>query len=639
MSNPVSPNPTGFSLVAVQVDNPVGAASVGRLAEECSFHGGYNVHVVGTANVHERTAPRALLANIGNYAIPFAYYRSPGAQVLAVVVCLAAPSIAYIPTGDTLTLTVTVPNGATWLAANGLDGSRSFLYPPSNRVAQTEIVGYLDVSGVAPGAPTFVYIRCTSTASSGAISRMISRVQLTEVPLVHSNVSTDPTEPHLEQAWTLHPNRIIDGGADSPRGFQRLAHLMDTYRLGFIKHFQLPGTESATSGDTATTPHWHRSQTASGYGPLEWAYNTAGCPDPAWRFTTRDLYGAGAPAQDWDMWVRYKTTSNTLPASLRLLVAGVGGAAAVAQDLALPATGGQWAWATRRVSVPTDGTGGLTEAVVWADSGSTTATDLLYVGGVHMAEAPAVAALDPATLSPTLLIDPDTVAAGAVPTINNGGSAGGAFATPVGFGNPTCVAAGVNGHNYLDFDPAFLPIIQSADPLGSYLSASAYTVWAVVWVDAPSTGSADTFSYDNDGIMSDSNGYFSLNTSFWLPSGAVAGSLRLQSHATDNNSSSITANTGIGVGELRTGRWYIQETKLESGRLHVSANGLPRGTIAKGNLLGVNGLLKFGCRYDSTSRFFDGRLAYAVGCNAAVSDTQCAGVRAWLAARFGLKSA
>jgi len=197
------------------------------------------------------------------------------------------------------------------------------------------------------------------TLNIGTVSQGILRLTILEVPLASSNVTADPAEPILEQAWTLSPNRLVDGGPSSPRGLNRLAYLMDQYRTGFRPHIQIAGIESSNNGATATNPHWHRDGT---FGPLEWQYNVTGAHDPRFRFQVRNLYGvgAGAPDQTYTLHVRYKTSGATA-GILGAYVSGVGGTALASQDTALAATSNVWTWETRSITVPADGTGGLVQ--------------------------------------------------------------------------------------------------------------------------------------------------------------------------------------------------------------------------------------------------------------------------------------
>src|SRR5688572_25970937 len=92
---------------------------------------------------------------------------------------------------------------------------------------------------------------------------------------------------------------------------------------------------------------------------------------------------------------------------------------------------------------------------------------------------------------PTLDLDPDTLAAGAVATWNNAGSAGGSF-TAAGGAQPTA-GAGPNGHKQVDFDGTDDAMVTTL--IGSQIiTAAAYTAFAVVNVDAINTNDATAYT-------------------------------------------------------------------------------------------------------------------------------------------------
>lgn len=377
MPTPVNRVPTNFALSGVQVGNPVSSAHLLRWAEECSFNGGFNTQAILAMNLKPRAAARTQLKNLGAYKVPFVYYRSPGARILAVVVSIAPGTV---DTGSTVTLAMTLPSGAAWVEANGLDGSVNFRFPPDGRVAQGEVVGYLDVSGVTASTATFGSLNVT--LNTGTVSQGILRLTILEVPLASSNVTGVPSEPILEQAWTLSPNRLVDGGPSSPRGLNRLAYLMDQYRSGFRPHIALSSIESTQNTAAATNPHWYRE---GGFGALEWQYNVTGAHDPRFHFQVRNLYGvgAGAASQTYTLHVRYKT-SGAVGGTLGTYLAGVGGTALGVQDTTLGATSNVWTWTSRTVTVPADGTGGLVQMYFDCNSGG--AGNVLQIANITLVD-------------------------------------------------------------------------------------------------------------------------------------------------------------------------------------------------------------------------------------------------------------
>jgi hypothetical protein len=342
VSTPVSPGPTAFDLASVRVAQPVVSGGFLRWAQEASFVLGACVHHVGGGTIPQRGSGRTQLEGLA-YSVPVAYTRSAGAQVLRIAVDLW-PSNEI---GDSQTVTVTLPTGATWLVSGGLDGTVTHYNPGQGRTATRELVGWADVSGVTVGDLTTWLSVATSPTSKGAGVR---RVAVTEVPL--ASFPVDASDAGWDAAATRPGRPVIDGGAASPRGVERLWHLLDLGRADYRRHWQLCGVESASTAGYGTTPHWSR-ETASA-GKVDWL---AGSFDPAWYFQGRDLYGAATTP--YKLRVRYKT-SNATNCDLGVyiedgnVVSDVWSATAAAsrQTVTLAGTSGVWTWASANVTAP-----------------------------------------------------------------------------------------------------------------------------------------------------------------------------------------------------------------------------------------------------------------------------------------------
>lgn len=345
MSTPVIPGPAGFDLANVRVGRPVVSGGFARWSEELSFVLGACVHHVGGGTIPQRgSAPRVQLEGLA-YSIPVAYTRSAGAQALRVAVDLW-PSDEL---GDSQTVTVTLPTGAAWIVAGGLDGSVTHYNPGEGRTATRELVGWADVSGVTVGDLTTWLSVATSPTSKGG---GIKRVAVTEVPLASFDVLA--AEPGWDAAATRPGRPVIDGGASSPRGVDRLWHLLDLGRKHSRRHFQLCGVESADASVFGTTPHWSREDATA--GKIDFL---AGAYQASWYLQPRDLYGAGAATTSWKLRARYRTSDATsldlgvyLEAGSIVSDAWVPAAAASRQALTLPGTSGSWDWAAVDVTVP-----------------------------------------------------------------------------------------------------------------------------------------------------------------------------------------------------------------------------------------------------------------------------------------------
>lgn len=343
MSTPVLPGPTAFDLANVRVAKPVVSGGFARWSEELSFVLGSCVHHVGGGTIAQRPMGHTQLEGLA-YSVPVAYTRSAGAQAIRIGVDLW-PSDEL---ADSQTVTVTLPTGASWISAGGLDGSVTHYNPGEGRTATRELVGYADVSGVTVGSLTTWLSVATTPTSKGA---GIRRVAVTEVPMASFAVLA--TEPGWDAAATRPGRPVIDGGASSPRGVDRLWHLLDRGRKHSRRHWQLCGVESASTAAAGSSPHWYREPATS--GKIEWLAGTS--YDPSWYLQGRDLYGAATTP--YKLRVRYKTSGTT---ACELAVTLEDGAivsdawsptaAATPQTLVLPATSGVWSWADKDVTSP-----------------------------------------------------------------------------------------------------------------------------------------------------------------------------------------------------------------------------------------------------------------------------------------------
>lgn len=343
MSTPVLPGPTAFDLANVRVAKPVVSGGFARWSEELSFVLGSCVNHIGGGTIPQRgAAPRVALEGLA-YSVPVAYTRSAGAQAIRIGVDLW-PSDAL---GDSQFVTVTLPTGATWIVAGGLDGTVTHFNPGEGRTATRELVGFADVSGVTVGdLTTWLSVATTPTSKGGGIRR----VAVTEVPLASFAILA--AEPGLDAAATRPGRPVIDGGASSPRGMERVWHLLDHGRKHSRRHWQLCGVESANTAGFGSTPHWSHEVASS--GKIDWL---SGSNDPGWYLQGRDLYGAATTP--YKLRVRYRTSDATacqLAVTLEdgsiVSDAWSASSAASPQTLALPGTSGAWAWASGDVTAP-----------------------------------------------------------------------------------------------------------------------------------------------------------------------------------------------------------------------------------------------------------------------------------------------
>lgn len=346
MPTPTVNTPTDFELSNVRIGQPVSTGGLLRVSNELGYLIGYNVNKVGETTITKRVTPRTILRGL-TYSVPMAYSRSSGCQVVRIGVTLWDQGEQL---DDYQNISVTLPTGATWLAANGLDGTRDFYNPAAGRTQEVEYSGWVDVSGVTISDPdTFFLVNGTPTSKGEGIKR----VTITECPLAAFDVVS--TEPGWDAAATTAGRLVIDGqpsGPGSPRGTDRIFYLIDKARKDFKKHFQICSVESADATGAPNTPHWYRE---NGVGIIDFLTN--GAHNPGWYMTTRNLYGG--TTSPYNFRVRYRTSGATggdigLYAQKGTIISNVWtpSVAPSLQILTLPGTSGAWAWAKIPVNLP-----------------------------------------------------------------------------------------------------------------------------------------------------------------------------------------------------------------------------------------------------------------------------------------------
>lgn len=343
MSTPVPQSASAFSLLTVRTGRDVRTGGLARLVDEIAFLNGHVLHKAGEAQIPLRPAGRTVLEGL-LHRVQLPYARSEGAQVARLAVELH-PSDEL---GDSQTIAVALPSGASMIDDGGLDGTTALFNPAAGRTTPRELVAWIDVSGVTAGTLTDVIELTVTPTSKGA---GVKRATVTEVPLAAFAVGSG--EPCIDGAAVRTGRLVTDDWT------QQLFACLAAARAGYRQHWLLSGLESDDLTGAGSTPHW--SCEAATLGPIDWLAS-AGATDPAWYFAPRAIYDA-ATAGAWLARVRYRTSDATA-CSLALYVeagdvtaaAWVGaGSGVVTHTITLPGTSGTWAWIDQAVTIPVDG--------------------------------------------------------------------------------------------------------------------------------------------------------------------------------------------------------------------------------------------------------------------------------------------
>lgn len=343
MSTPVPQAASAFALATVRTGQPVATGGLARLVDEGAFVVGHVVHKAGEAWIPQRPAGRTTLEGLA-HRVQIPWSRSAASCVVRIHVELHASN----ELGDSQTIALAVPSGASVIDDGGLDGATALYNPPRGRTAPRELVALVDVSGCTSGALTDVFTLTITPTSKGA---GVKRVCVVEVPLAAFEVGAG--EPCIDGAAVRAGRLVVDGTV------QRMFAVMDAGRKSYRQHWCVSGLESDDVTAYGTTPHWSRESSAS--GALDWLA-TSGATDPAWYLMPRALYGTTVSGT-WRARVRYRTSNGT-NCEIKIAVeagditagAWVGaGSGIVTHTITLPGTSGAWAWVSQAVTIPVDG--------------------------------------------------------------------------------------------------------------------------------------------------------------------------------------------------------------------------------------------------------------------------------------------
>jgi hypothetical protein len=265
-------------------------------------------------------------------SVEFFYARSIGVQVLKLVVALESLTL-----GGSGTVEVTLPAGAAWLNANGLDGSVALTAGRSGLQSYGSIEALVDVSGMTAGSLSLFTVTCTPYASN---TLGIYRIHAAEVALASVDPTNYPTDDRgANPAWCIPPGKLHDGGASVGDGFGRLFSESDYARQGVKRHWQVLFREQRTAIDVFTA-----STSFTGLAMLSGLYEATWYLRAFRPFKTTDGYAHTFA-------VRYKTTSATKGGEIKLVLNS-----ADAVTLTCPATNGAWATASGTCTVPANNT-------------------------------------------------------------------------------------------------------------------------------------------------------------------------------------------------------------------------------------------------------------------------------------------
>ncbi len=182
--------------------------------------------------------------------------------------------------------------------------------------------------------------------------------------------------------------------------------------------------------------------------------------------------------------------------------------------------------------------------------------------------------------------------------------------------NPPSAGAAINGLTPADFDGTN-DVLTNATQMGTLLSASAWSCWALVNIDAINTNNTDVWL--NDPIFNDSGAFWGIH----LKSGGT-----VHAYQWDGAAKSVSET-------IATGAWALVQAKYDGTNLRLRVNGGSWQSVAAGNIATTTGTLRVGLT-PTAGHAFDGRMADLGIANTAFSDATFDDLKSYINARYGL---
>lgn len=362
MPTPVPLIPQESSLSRFVVGSPVAARHGARWASQIAYLlGRAGAHRVASHTVQALSARSSATKTTRLY-----YLRSKVAAVAVVAIELREDNIVTlggsvaIARGDRVSVTVTLPSGATWISKGPpeaqLDGTSLITLPSPFLAGRKFLYGLIDVSGVSSAVVSTMTIAIAPDA--GATHLGLGTVSVHEVPL--SSLKAESVDPGLLVSWPDPRNWLEEGDADGPRGLSSIVDLEQQIATTQRWWWQICGYEDAaptTSGDT-----WFHTGAA---GAVNWRGSLGAAYTPKFRTRTRAIYSGSMAV---GARVRYLAASG---GSVQVKVTPVGGSTSTITVTC--AASGAWANGVVAGSIPTTGTSQLVDVEIEATgtSGST----------------------------------------------------------------------------------------------------------------------------------------------------------------------------------------------------------------------------------------------------------------------------
>ncbi len=182
--------------------------------------------------------------------------------------------------------------------------------------------------------------------------------------------------------------------------------------------------------------------------------------------------------------------------------------------------------------------------------------------------------------------------------------------------NPPVTGAAVNGLVPADFDGTN-DVLTNATAISTLLSASAWSMWALVNLDAINTNNADVWL--NDPILCDTGAFWGVH----LKSGGTVHAFQW-----DGASKSVSET-------ISTGAWALVQAKYNGTNLLLRVNSGSWQSAAAGNISTLTGTLRAGVT-PTGGHALDGRIAEIGIADLVISDADFDNIKSYVNSRYAL---
>lgn len=183
--------------------------------------------------------------------------------------------------------------------------------------------------------------------------------------------------------------------------------------------------------------------------------------------------------------------------------------------------------------------------------------------------------------------------------------------------NPASVGAALNGFNTADFDGTN-DVLTNGTAISTLLSASAWSFWDLVNIDAIDTDNA--LSYNNDVLAFGTGAFWGVHLK------SNGGSPLVQAYQWDGAEKKAEAS-------ISTGSWALVQAKYDGTNIKVRVNSGAWQSTAAGNITTTTGTLVLG---GTTAMWFDGRKADFALAATAFSDGTFDDIKSYVNSRYAL---